>query len=94
MPNCHTRQYVERPDNTSTDPKTPATVLLGDQTDFEYDSVTQLEFDNVEAFQAYYAATKVDEKAAAAINEDEEAFADVPSGKAVVLGDCLSTKRS
>lgn len=94
MPNNYTRHYIERPDSTSTDVTTSATVLLGSQADFEYDSITQLDFDDVAAFQAYYAATLGSETAKAELVKDEEAFLDRERTRAVVVGESIATPKS
>lgn len=92
-PKTHTRHYIERPNAGSANTSTPATVLMGSQEDFDYDSITQLDFEDAGAFQKYHAATIGSERVAAEITKDEEKFLDRGRTKVVVAGESLSTPR-
>jgi EthD domain len=96
FPTSHTRRYIHRvqgsadggADNTSH----PATVLIGEQADFEYDAIVELVFDNEAAFHAFSARISESE-AAERIARDENLFLDRAKMKAVVVGDCNVTTR-
>ena len=65
---------------------------MGSQTDFEYDVIGELTFENEDAWNAFYA--KVGEKEVKEkIAEDEERFLDREKLRAVLLSDCVITNR-
>lgn len=94
FPKSHVRRYVQRASGGRDSPPSnahhPATVLIGSQSDFDYDAIAELIFKDEGAFQAFFA--KVSEpEAAAKIAKDEEQFLDRTRMKVVVLGDCITT---
>ena len=62
-------------------------MLLGTQSDFGYDSIAELTFDDETAFQAFFGRTSVGD-AGAKRAADEEQFLDRRRMRIVVLGDC------
>lgn len=95
FPNSHTRHYIQRSavpggaDNTSW----PAAVMLGEQSDFDYDAWAVLDFDSKEAFEAMFA--KISEKdAAERLGADEEAFLDRGKRRVVFVDDMCVTSKS
>lgn len=94
FPKSHVRRYVQRASGGRDSPPNngnyPATVLIGSQSDFDYDAIAELTFKDEAAFQAFFA--KVNEpEAAAKIAKDEEQFLDRARMRVVVLGDCTTT---
>ena len=98
FPQSHTRRYVHRvagdnnsPPGTAGRPaRYPATVLIGQQSDVDYDAIAELVFDNQAAFEAFFAKVR-EPDVAVRIGRDEEMFLDRTRMKVVVLGDCLVT---
>ena len=66
---------------------------MGGQPDFDYDSVAELTFDDVSAFQAFMAILSQGE-AAKKFAEDEEMFLDRPRTTAVVVDEINETTRN
>ncbi|KAL8641390.1 MAG: hypothetical protein Q9226_008641 [Calogaya cf. arnoldii] len=99
FPRSHVRRYIQRSETIedsegsaegSNNVCSPANVVVGCQTDFEYDVIGELSFENEDAWKAFYA--KISEKEVAEkIAEDEERF--LEKMKAVVLSDCVVTNR-
>ena len=91
FPKVHVRRYVHRASyaSSSTD-SYPASVLVGTQSDFEYEAIAKAIFDNEAGFQAFMGMMSQPD-AAARIAEDEEKLLDRSKMKAVVLGDCNTT---
>ncbi|OGM44708.1 hypothetical protein ABOM_007352 [Aspergillus bombycis] len=99
FPLSHKRSYVARntaetPVEGASDrnPLTPATVLVGQQTDFDFDAYGELTFTDQAAFQAFGAKVYAPE-AAAQIAADEEKFLDKSKLAIVMLGDVIETTR-
>jgi len=95
FPNSHTRRYIQRqevPVDQTSDANYSATVLFGNQTDFEYDAVSEVIFDDEKAFQVFFGRMS-EKEAAAKFAADEKLFLDGERMRVVVLGDCIvSTK--
>ena len=92
FPKAHIRRYIHRTESasSSTDNDYPASVLLGAQSDFEYDAMAELTFDDETAFQTFFGIVS-EQEAADKISKDEEMFLDRSKMKVVVLGDCVTT---
>ncbi|KAJ5649944.1 uncharacterized protein N7484_003667 [Penicillium longicatenatum] len=98
FPLSHKRTYTFRqtvevaPEGaTSSNATTPAVVLVGQQSEFDFDAYAELTFTNEDAFRVF--AQKVREpEAASQIKADEELFLDRPKFAVVVLGDVSETK--
>lgn len=80
FPNSHTRYYIHRTSvaedlagGTSGNSNHLATVLLGDQADFDHDAFAVLIFKNKSAFEALHARMS-QRDAAERVVEDEDAF--------------------
>ncbi|GAB1200349.1 hypothetical protein APSETT444_009719 [Aspergillus pseudonomiae] len=93
FPLSHRRSYVARntvetpvEDASGRNPLTPATVLLGQQTDFDFDAYAELTFADQAAFQAFGAKVYAPD-AAAQIAADEEKFLDKSKLVMAMLGD-------
>ena len=81
FPQSHARRYIGR---TKEGDNYPAVVLLGDQSQFNYDVISELIFPDEATFQVFFAAYQ---EQYAAIAEDEANF--VGSLTAVVLNDTV-----
>ncbi|OAA50706.1 Dimeric alpha-beta barrel [Cordyceps fumosorosea ARSEF 2679] len=92
FPTSHARRYIHRGDAVDSDGVYPATVLLGSQADFQCDVISELTFENGEAFQAFFAEYQSD-KVAAELKEDEARFLDAEKLRAVVIGEVRETLR-
>ncbi|KAI0206652.1 EthD domain-containing protein [Astrocystis sublimbata] len=95
FPLSHTRRYLQRSDGVqaeSDSTRSPATVLVGTQADFDYDAVTELTFEDEAAFRRFMGVTQKPE-IAAQIAADEEHFLDRTRVPIVVLGDIAVTRR-
>ena len=101
FPLSHKRMYIAR--TTIEDPQagennknstrnalTPATVLVGQQTDFDFDAYAELTFADQAAFQTFSAKVMAPE-AAAQIAADEEGFLDRRKLGIALLGDVVET---
>ncbi|RMZ45594.1 hypothetical protein AFCA_011263 [Aspergillus flavus] len=73
-------------------PLTPATVLVGQQTDFDFDAYAELTFADQAAFQAFGAKLYAPD-AAAQIAADEEKWLDKSKLAMAMLGDVIETTR-
>jgi hypothetical protein len=100
FPLSHTRRYIHRSENTTSNenntarnPSTPATVLIGTQEDFDYDAFAELTFEDAGAFQIFFGHMQLPD-IAAKIAEDEEKFLDRTRMPVVVLGETIETKRA
>lgn len=75
----HTRRYIHRTagktEETERNANFPATVLIGSQTDFDYDAFAELTFAEAGAFQTFFGLCQQPENAAR-IAADEEQFLD------------------
>lgn len=97
FPSSHKRSYIARttvttpPDDATTrNAVTPATVLSGQQSDFDFDAYAELTFPDQAAFGAFHArVTAVD--AAAQIAADEGKFLDRSRLGIAMVGDVLET---
>lgn len=99
FPLSHKRTYVARntvdaaPEGASErNSLTPATVLVGTQTDFDFDAYAELTFADQAAFQAFCAKI-YDPEAAAQIAADEEKFLDKSKLGIAMLGDVIETTK-
>ncbi|GMG50995.1 unnamed protein product [Aspergillus oryzae var. brunneus] len=88
------RNTVEAPVEGASDrnPLTPATVLVGQQTDFDFDAYAELTFADQAAFQAFGAKLYAPD-AAAQIAADEEKWLDKSKLAMAMLGDVIETTR-
>ncbi|TGJ85979.1 hypothetical protein E0Z10_g2772 [Xylaria hypoxylon] len=98
FPLSHTRRYLHRTEkqtstNTVSNANTPATVLIGSQAEFDYDSFAELTFEDESACQAFFGVMQQPGNAAR-IAADEEKFLDRARLTAVVLGDTTETRRN
>ena len=92
FPKSHTRSYIQRSEvdtsATSTgdgeNAKYPATVLIGNQAEFDYDSVAELVFEDQTHFQLFMGAISENE-AAKTLAADEEKFLDRGKMRAVMV---------
>ncbi|KAI9653207.1 MAG: hypothetical protein M1831_006165 [Alyxoria varia] len=92
FPRCHTRHYIQQP-NDSTGNTTAPRMLAGDPESFDYDGFAILEFVDENALQALLA--RMGEKDAAdAIAEDEEKFLDRSKTKIVMADETRQTCQS
>lgn len=99
FPVSHKRSYIARATvETTTDDasprntNTPATLLMGRQSDFDFDAVAELTFVNQQAFEAF--TDKVYEPDnAALIAADEEKFLDRSKLSIALLGDMNETMK-
>ena len=98
FPISHVRRYLDR---TQTDAPSadggvnanyPASVLIGKPTDFEYDVIAELTFEDEAHFQAFMAIVGQRE-AAAKIEKDNSYFLDSEKMRVVVVGDITVMKR-
>lgn len=99
FPLSHKRTYVARntvdaaPEGASErNSLTPATVVVGTQTDFDFDAYAELTFADQAAFQAF-GAKIYDPEAAAQIAADEEKFLDKSKLAIALLGDVIETTK-
>ncbi|KAJ5176256.1 uncharacterized protein N7482_002133 [Penicillium canariense] len=99
FPISHKRSYVLRnpvevaAEGTSErNALTPATVIVGQQSDFEFDAYAELTFADQAAFQAFGAKVYAPD-AAAQIAADEEKFLDKSKLGIVMLGDVIETSK-
>lgn len=91
FPNAHIRRYLHRTESsTSSAGDYPVSVLIGAQSDFEYDAIAELIFDDESAFQTFMGIVSQQE-AAERIAKDEEMFLNRPKMKVVVLGDITTS---
>ncbi|KAB8225791.1 EthD domain-containing protein [Aspergillus novoparasiticus] len=99
FPLSHKRSYVARntveaPVEGASDrnPLTPATVLVGQQTDFDFDAYAELTFADQAAFQAFSAKLTAPD-VAAQIAADEEKWLDNSKLTMAMLGDVIETTK-
>ncbi|KAK3392821.1 EthD domain-containing protein [Podospora didyma] len=98
FPLSHTRRYLKRNEspkaegNTERNPTTPATVFMGTQADFDYDSVSELTFADQAHFSAFIGQMQQPE-IAARIGEAEAKAVDVSKNKIVVVGSIETTMK-
>ncbi|KAJ5291525.1 hypothetical protein N7478_000776 [Penicillium angulare] len=99
FPLSHKRTYVARStvgvaseDASERNALTPATVLVGKQSHFDFDAYAELTFTDKAAFQAFSAKIYAPD-AAAQIAADEEKFLDKSKLGIVLLGDVIETTR-
>ncbi|PYH30088.1 EthD domain-containing protein [Aspergillus neoniger CBS 115656] len=101
FPLSHKRMYIARTtienpqagennNNSTRNALTPATVLVGQQTDFDFDAYAELTFADQAAFQTFSAQVMAPE-AAAQIAADEEGFLDRSKLGIALLGDVVET---
>lgn len=96
-PLSHRRIYIERTTvdapvegATSRNEDTPATVILGQQSDYDYDCLAELTFADQESWEACVAKVQSPE-IAALISADEDKFYDRSKTGVVVIGDVTET---
>ncbi|KAJ5715973.1 uncharacterized protein N7483_013154 [Penicillium malachiteum] len=97
FPLSHKRTYIARnavevaPEGASErNTKTPAIILVGKQSDFDFDAYAELTFADQAAFQAFSAKIRAPE-AAAQIAADEEKFLDKSKLGVALIGDVIET---
>jgi hypothetical protein len=97
FPSSHKRSYIARttvttpPDDATTrNAFTPATVLSGQQSDFDFDAYAELTFPDQAAFGAFHARVTAAD-AAAQIAADEGKFLDRSRLGIAMVGDVLET---
>lgn len=95
-PLAHTRRYLHRTEGTvegtERNASCPATVLMGSQSDFDYDPFEELSFTDLNHFQTFFGLTQQPENAAR-LAADEEQFLDRAKMPVVVLGEPVSTTK-
>ncbi|KAJ5673844.1 hypothetical protein N7462_009283 [Penicillium macrosclerotiorum] len=99
FPLSHKRSYLSRktvetaPEGaTSRNAITPASIVVGQQSDFDFDAYAELTFTDQAHFQAFGAKVYAPE-AAAQIAADEEQFLDRSKLGIVMLGDVIETTK-
>lgn len=96
LPISHTRRYIQRVQGSTEggadNGNHPAAVLIGTPTDFEYDAIAEVIFEDEAAFQAFFACVN-QEEAAVRIAEDEEKFLNRAKMRVVLVDDCKVTTR-
>jgi EthD domain len=99
FPLSHRRSYISRTtvetalaDVTARNATTPATVITGKQSDFDFDATAELTFVDQAAFQAFGAKISTPD-AAAQIAADEERFLDRSKLGIAMLGDVIETSK-
>ena len=99
FPLSHKRSYIAR--NTvdvaaegasERNPLTPATVIVGQQSDFDFDAYAELTFTDQPAFHAFAAKIYAPD-VAAQLAVDEEKFLDKSKLGVVMLGDVIETTK-
>ncbi|KAI0457460.1 EthD domain-containing protein [Xylaria acuta] len=94
FPVRHTQRYIHRTEassnsnNTRRNRSTPASVLLGSQSDFDYDVIVTLEFKDAAAFQAHCDFVQQSD-IRTKITNDEKRFLDRSQTRTVVLGEII-----
>ncbi|RDH36596.1 EthD domain-domain-containing protein [Aspergillus welwitschiae] len=99
FPLSHRRTYIARTTvdsppagATARNATTPATLLLGQQSDFDFDTTAELTFADQPSFQAFMAKVTAPE-AAAQIAEDEERFFDRKMLSIAMIGEVVETNK-
>lgn len=99
FPLTHTRHYIARstvetaPEGATTrNATTPATVLAGQQSDFDFDAYAEVTFADQAAFDAFGAKIYAPD-AAAQLHADEEKFLDRSRLGIVMLGEVVETRK-
>jgi EthD domain len=97
FPLSHQRSYIARSNGptegaTARNPTTPAIVMAGQQSDFDFDAQAELTFASQEALQAFVAKVQAPE-AAAQIAAEEEKFLDRSKLGIAMLGDVIDTTK-
>ena len=97
FPTSHVRRYIEReifettPEGaTQRNSRTPAVVIWGKQSDFDYDVLAEMTFADQAAFGAFGAALNAPENAKE-LAAMEESFLDTTQNCAVVVGNVSET---
>ncbi|GKZ19895.1 hypothetical protein AbraIFM66951_007731 [Aspergillus brasiliensis] len=99
FPLSHRRSYIARTTvdtppagATARNATTPATVFVGQQSDFDFDATAELTFTDQPSFQAFMAKVTAPE-AAAQIAEDEEGFLDRKMLSIAMIGEVVETTK-
>ncbi len=95
FPLSHTRFYLERGTSSSSDSSNashPATIYVGTPSDFEYDVLCELVFENTAAMESFYAKMR-EPDVAAKIAEDEEKFIDRREWTVAAVDEPMVTRR-
>ena len=87
FPKSHVQRYIHR---STEDPNYPATVMVGAQTDFEYDAITELVFEDEPTFKEFFRLIHQGEMAER-IAKYEEKYLDRSKKRVVVVDDCKVT---
>ncbi|OTB01352.1 hypothetical protein M426DRAFT_14514 [Hypoxylon sp. CI-4A] len=86
FPVSHTRRYIARPDGKN------AAVVVGAQSDFDYDVLAEMAFEDQASYKKFAEILSTGENAQR-ILEDEARFFDRSRVRMVVLGDTEVTER-
>ncbi|KAE8148616.1 EthD domain-containing protein [Aspergillus avenaceus] len=89
FPLSHKRYYLARP-APGEDDTYPAVVLMGSQTDFSYDAVTEVTFGSEEAMKVFF-GRRMEPGTKEIIDADEEKFLESSKVRAVILGEVNET---
>ncbi|PYH90411.1 hypothetical protein BO71DRAFT_402234 [Aspergillus ellipticus CBS 707.79] len=100
FPLSHRRSYIARTEltsplegtNSTRNANTPATVFVGQQSNFDFDATAELTFADQAALQAFMAKVSAPD-AAAQIAADEEGFLDRSELSIAMLGDVVETTK-
>ncbi|KAI1752692.1 EthD domain-containing protein [Xylaria castorea] len=94
FPVRHTQRYIHRTEargdskNTRRNRSTPASILVGDQSDFDYDVIATMEFKDAATFKAHHDFVQ-QRDILSKITDDEKRFLDRSQTRAVVLGEII-----
>jgi len=89
FPQSWTRHYIQR--SVGEDGTRPATVIIGDQADFSYDSYAELIFEDKVAFETFFA--RLHEKdALERLKGEEEMFADRAKFRMAIVDETSVTR--
>jgi len=86
FPKSHARKYIQRSEDGT------ASVLVGDQTSFQYDALSELVFEDEESFGKFFAKIS-EEGVREKIQADEEHFLETGKMRAVIIGEAVVTER-
>lgn len=89
FPQSWTRHYIQR--SVGEDGTRPATVIIGDQADFSYDSYAEVVFEDKVAFETFFA--RLHEKdALEKLKGEEEMFADRAKFRMAIVDETSVTR--
>ncbi|KAI1855420.1 hypothetical protein JX266_000285 [Neoarthrinium moseri] len=99
FPLAHTRRYLHREKTAAAEGEPtgnayyPATVPMGSQSDFDYDAIAELEFEDADHFQRF-SALLASPEFAPQVAADTTEFMAAEKTKVVIIGDVIRTQRS